>query len=153
MSPRDSETRCRTIRCVRMIMGLDPDHHVVPSTLQSSSPTCLSFSLGHDVFTLTGSDSFLSFVPSIVYLSFALPRLTYLLVRRKPRRLLPLSKVPLSGLILLTLRITFALCLVGADSAVWVTWEKTDGLKGSWSGWVASAFGLFASVCSIVLYL
>lgn len=89
--------------------------------------------------------SFLSFVPSLVFVLFALSRLVYFLPR-KQRRLLPLSELPAGGVILLLTRIALSACLVGANIAVWVTWEKSDGLKGEWSGWTAAAFDAVAAV-------
>lgn len=89
--------------------------------------------------------SFLSFVPSVVFVLFALLRLVHFLPR-KQRRLLPLSELSAGGVILLLTRIALSACLVGANIAVWVTWEKSDGLKGDWSGWTAAAFDAVAAV-------
>jgi len=91
------------------------------------------------------SASFLSFVPSLVFVLSALPRLLYTLPRKK-RRLLPLSHLPTDGIVLLLVRVALSGCLVAANVAVWITWEKSDVLEGEWSGWLAAAFELAAAV-------
>ncbi|KAK4687233.1 hypothetical protein P7C73_g2882, partial [Tremellales sp. Uapishka_1] len=108
----------------------------------------LSFGPGADCrvldFTIFFSNIFLALVPAVILIILGIARLPCLF--RKSRRLLPITEVPLGGIVLLISRILFSACLVGANLGLWISWESTDALKGEWSGWAACGSGTLAAV-------
>ena len=89
--------------------------------------------------------SFLSFVPALIYVIYALPRLIYILPRKK-RRLLPLKDLPTGGIILLGCRIALALSLCGINIALAIKWEGSSVLGGEYSGRAAWILEIIAAV-------
>jgi hypothetical protein len=89
--------------------------------------------------------SFLSFVPALVYVLYALPRLNYILPRKK-RRLLPLKDLPARGILLLACRIALALSLCGITVALAVKWEESSILGEEFSGRAAWILEIAAAV-------
>ncbi|ORY27634.1 P-loop containing nucleoside triphosphate hydrolase protein [Naematelia encephala] len=122
-------------------------------------PLCLDdYSFGPGVscrtldFTVLFSNIFLGFVPALVFAILAAPRVVYI-SKSKRRRLLPWTEIPLKGWALLVVKSLLSLILLGAASAVWATWEKTDSLRGQWSGWTSGAFEVVAALLILVLNL
>jgi hypothetical protein len=89
--------------------------------------------------------SFLSFVPALIFVLLSLQRLVFVLPT-KARRLLPLGQIPWSGRILLVTRVALCAYLIAANAALWAEWEKTTGLRGEYSGWLAAASEVVAAV-------
>lgn len=92
--------------------------------------------------------SFLSAVPALVYSLYALPRLLYILPR-KHRRLLPLSELPATGIVLLASRLALATCLLGASISLGVRWEQSPGLGDNYTGQMAWALEIIAAVSTM----
>jgi hypothetical protein len=90
-------------------------------------------------------DSFLSFVPALLYVSYASPRLVFILPYKK-RRLLPLRELPAGGIILLVSRIALALALIGSNVALAVSWQRSASLGREYSGLAAWILEILASV-------